>query len=71
MKNIGKDVNKETFLALYAQLYALAEADLKDTQFLIIDNEFAPAPVDIEIEERHMTLNDPESPPLIPEYRGP
>jgi len=71
MKNIGKDVNKETFLALYDQLYALAAADLKDTQFLIIDNEFAPAPRGIEIEERRLTLNDPKAPPLIPEYRGP
>jgi|HubBroStandDraft_6_1064221.scaffolds.fasta_scaffold00716_11 hypothetical protein len=41
------------------------------TQFLIVDNEFAAPPKEVDLGERHMTLNDPKFPPLIPEYRGP
>jgi len=37
---------------------------------LIIDNEFAPPPENVDLEERYMTLNDPKFLPLIPEYRG-
>ena len=65
MKNIGKEVNKQTFLALYEQLYSLAAGPLRDTQFVIIDNEFAPPPSNLTVNWRYMP------PPLIPGYEGP
>lgn len=64
MKNIGKEVNKQTFLALYAELYSLAGNSLRDTQFIIIDNEFAPPPATLNVKDRYMP------PPLIPGYEG-
>jgi hypothetical protein len=70
MKNISKDANKQTFLALYNQLYALAMSDLRSTQFLVIDNEYAPPPADVQVSHRYMSNDDPTAPPLIPEYKG-
>jgi hypothetical protein len=65
MKNIGKDVNRETFLALYEVLYGLAKDSLSATQFVIIDNEFPPVPLGLGVIDRYMP------PPLIPGYEGP
>jgi hypothetical protein len=70
MKNIGKEVNKQTFLSLYRVLYALANGPLKMTQFVVIDNEFAAPPPGVEVAQRYMTINDPLAPPLIPDYHG-
>lgn len=64
MKNIGKEVNKAMFLSLYEKLYALVTGPLAATQFIIIDNEFAPAPQGVDIKDRYMP------PPLIPGYQG-
>lgn len=70
MKNISKDANKETFLSLYKNLYALASDDLSSTQFVIIDNEFAPPPEGVQVTHRYMTTDDATAPPLIPDYKG-
>jgi hypothetical protein len=70
MKNIGKDVNKQTFLSLYRVLYGLSSSSLKSTQFIIIDNEFAAPPLGIDVKDRYMTISDPAAPPLIPDYQG-
>jgi hypothetical protein len=70
MKNIGKDVNKEVFLSLYKKLYELASLDLNDTQFIIIDDEFASTDLPVEVRARFMTPSDQANPPLIPYYRG-
>jgi predicted DNA-binding protein YlxM (UPF0122 family) len=70
MKNIGKDVNKQTFLSLYRVLYGLAKGPLNSTQFVIIDNEFAPPPDGTIIMQRYMAINDPAAPPLVPDYHG-
>lgn len=70
MKNIGKDVNKQTFLSLYRVLYTLASGSLKLRQFVIIDNEFADPASGVEVTHRYLARNDPAAPPLIPNYHG-
>ena len=67
MKNIDKEVNIEIFLSFYRDLYGIAANQLADTQFVIVDNEFASTDSGIDLLERHMTAADP----LIPYYQGP
>ncbi len=71
MKNISEDVNKELFEAFYRYLYRLVKTDLSTVQLIIIDNDYVPPPVEIEIIERFMTPDKKEFPPLISYYRGP
>lgn len=72
MKNIGEGVNRDVFVSFYRHLYGLVHGPLQNTQIIIIDKEFiTPDPVDIELEERYMTPDDDEHPPLITYYRGP
>jgi AAA domain len=66
MKNIDKEVNIELFLSFYKQLYILATDQLSETQFVIIDNEFAEGPAKIDLIHRYMS---PEN-ALIPYYKG-
>lgn len=68
MKNIGEDVNADIFNSFYKYLYELANNDLTDTQFLIIDKEYFP-PTDnsVDIFEKFMSPDLP----LISYYRGP
>lgn len=72
MKNIGKEINKDIFIAFYKYLYDLAEGLLANTQFIIIDKEYIPPDSPkFKIYERLMTPDDEKHPPLIPYYRGP
>ena len=41
MKNIGTDVNKDIFLALYKYIYVLSASVLKETQLIIADTDIA------------------------------
>jgi hypothetical protein len=53
-------------------LYELSTKELKATQIILIDKDFA-APgkgLDVTVMDRHMKPLDPENPPLIPYYRG-
>ncbi|MEQ8560236.1 MAG: hypothetical protein RID18_01925 [Cytophagales bacterium] len=72
MKNIGEDVNEDLFRSFYELLYRLANDELADRQFIIVDKEyFKPADdVKVDILERYMTPDEDENPPLIAYYRG-
>jgi hypothetical protein len=72
MKNIGEEVNEDLFRSFYRYLYTLAAGPLRSVQFVIVDKEYyAPEIEGIEINERFMTPDDPQRPPLISYYRGP
>lgn len=71
MKNISEDVNQDIFEAFYDYLYLLVESDLAATQVIIIDKEYIEPPEGVEIEERFMTPDQADHPPLISYYRGP
>jgi hypothetical protein len=64
MKNIGTEVNKDIFLALYAYLYDQAVDSLKETQFVILDSEMAEPAVEVDFRDRLMVLDDTEHPIL-------
>jgi hypothetical protein len=64
-RNIDKDVDSKVFDSYYSYLYELANGDLLDTQFILIDNYYAPAPDNVKIIKRYMTRDDPHYPPLI------
>jgi hypothetical protein len=70
MKNIGTDVNRDIFRAVYAYLYKLAVGPLNDTEFVIFDSEMAAPTIGLSFKDRLMNLDDPEHPPLIPYYKG-
>jgi hypothetical protein len=70
MKNIGKDVNKDIFLALYKYIYSLASWPLSETNLIIIDSELASPDVPLDFYERLMLPDNKDAPPLIPYYRG-
>ena len=72
MKNISEDVNRDIFEGFYRHLYRLAVGPLSDTQIIIIDKEYIPPDVslDLHIRERFMTTDDDTNPPLISYYRG-
>ncbi len=70
MKNIGNDVNKDIFLALYRYVYWLSATALKETQLVIADADIAIPPAETKFRERLMTPGDKEHPPLIPYYSG-
>ena len=64
--------NRQQFHSFYDMLYELSTNELKATQIILIDKEFA-APskgLDVTVMDRHMKPLDPENPPLIPYYRG-
>ncbi len=72
-KNITPDINPELVEAFYAYLYKLAESDLSNTQFILIDQSLAVPPEDspVTFSERLMQSGDPDHPPLISYYNGP
>jgi len=72
MKNISERENIEQFEGFHDLLYELASGELKGTQFIVIDKEMFPPPSDYDTPfiERHMTLSNPEFPPLIRYYAG-
>jgi hypothetical protein len=48
------------------------DAQLKDTQIVVIDKEFiAPASKGVAVMERTPAAGDPDHPPLISHYDGP
>ena len=72
MKNIGEEVNEDLFRSFYGYLYTLAAGPLRSVQFVIVDKEYYPPEIPgIEINERFMTPDNPQHPPLISYYRGP
>lgn len=70
MKNIGEDVNEDLFMSFYKLLYRLAKDELSDRQFVIIDKEFFKPEIDVDVNERYMTPDEEDNPPLISYYRG-
>lgn len=71
MKNISERENRAQFEGFHDLLYDLKASELADTQFVLIDKEFAgPNRDDVNVVERHMTPDNSEFPPLIPYYRG-
>jgi hypothetical protein len=72
MKNISERENREQFERFYEMVYELKAAELRETQFLLIDKEYAPPPKNsaIAVQSRHMRPADAANPPLIPYYRG-
>ena len=70
-KCISPDVNRAVIKALYRYIYDLVQGPLKDTQVILIDNDFfAPEGQDIQLFEQYMTPTEDEHPPLISYYRG-
>lgn len=71
-KNVSSLENPEVVSSFYRLVYELSITELRDTQFLIIDNEFTPPQPDMEVSmlKRHMKRGDPENPPLIPYLSG-
>jgi len=71
MKCTSPDVNRDVFEAFYRHLYGLVADGLKQTQVILIDNDYFPASRDdVELIERYMTPDEEEHPPLITYYRG-
>lgn len=71
MKNTSERMNREQFEAFHRLLYELAVAELRKTQFILIDKEvFFPADgVELEFSARLMNPGDPVNPPLIHYYQ--
>lgn len=72
MKNISERENREQFESFHRLLYDLAQSELRDLQFILVDKEMFPPPEKFArtFACRHMKPDDPENPPLIPYYRG-
>lgn len=72
MKNISERENRDQFAGFYSMLYELADGELSNTQFIIVDKEFyeAPAKFKGQVNARLMTPDDDAAPPLIRYYRG-
>lgn len=72
MKNISRDVDPALVVSFYHHLYRLADGVLRDTQFIIIDSDLVrPESETIAFQDRLMSFDDPNNPPLISYYRGP
>jgi hypothetical protein len=78
MKNTSERQNRDQFEAFMKMLYELSLAELKDTQFIVVDKELCPPPGEYSRSffSREMRPNERESdpnenlyPPLIPYYR--
>lgn len=71
-KNVSSVENPEVIAAFFRLVYELAEGELAQTQFVIIDNEFnvVPEDIDLSINSRHLVNGDPDNPPLIPYLVG-
>jgi hypothetical protein len=72
MKNISERENRSQYERFHEMLYDLAEGELSDTQFVLIDKEYIPPPKDFgrTFFQRYMTPDDDKHPPLITYYRG-
>lgn len=71
MKNISERENRTQFEGFHSMLYELAEGELAQTQFVMIDKEFcAPRPGwKVKLRTRHMTVEKEAEPPLVEYYR--
>lgn len=71
MKNISERENRAQFEGFHAMLYELADGELTEVQFIMIDKELCgPAPErKMKLRARHMTLDKETEPPLIEYYR--
>ncbi len=71
MKNISERENRTQFEGFHAMLYELAEGELAEVQFVMIDKEFCAPPPDrtVKMRARHMTVDKDADPPLIEYYR--
>jgi hypothetical protein len=67
-KNVSSVENPEVVSAFYSLVYELASTELKNTQFIILDNEYTepPAQLELGVKIRHMINGSEENPPLIP-----
>ena len=67
-KNVSSLENPEVVKAFYKLVYELTATELKNTQFVILDNEYTEPPLalELEIKIRHMINGSQEYPPLIP-----
>ena len=72
MKNISERENVDIFNGFYEFLYQLAESELSDTQFIIVDKEFIKPSEKFSRSffSRYMAPNDSKNPPLISYYNG-
>ena len=72
MKNISERENVEQFNGFYGMLYELAQNELKQTQFIIVDKEHQGPPKEFarSFSERQMAPDDDKHPPLVSYYRG-
>jgi hypothetical protein len=72
MKNISERENVEQFNGFYRMLFDLAQGELKQTQFIIVDKEQQVPPQGFtrSYAERHMAPDDEKNPPLISYYKG-
>jgi hypothetical protein len=72
MKNISERINRKQFEGFHEMLYSLCANELKGTQIILIDKELLP-PISgfaSTFQERFMTPDRSEAPPLITRYRG-
>ena len=71
MKNISERENIDQFQNFHNLIYELATSEFRDTQIILIDKEyFNPAEnLVLNMSIRHMTLDKPVYPPLIPYYQ--
>lgn len=67
-KNVSSKENPEVVTAFYEFVYELATTELKNTQIVIIDNEFTGPPegMSVDVNVRHMVNGSEANPPLIP-----
>lgn len=72
MKNISERENRAQYEKFHQMLYDLAESELSETQFVLIDKEYIPPPEGFgrTFFERYMTPDNEKHPPLITYYRG-
>lgn len=71
MKSIdpSENVNRDLLIAFHDYLYRIASEELKDTQIIIIENEFLKDPRNmVDVYSRKMTKDDPNFPLLIIYY---
>ena len=72
MKNVSERENSEQYAGFHEMLHTMADTELAGTQFIVIDKEiFRPkGEHHFNFQDRHMTPDDPNNPPLIRYYRG-
>lgn len=73
MKNIGEKVDRAIPIKFYKLIYSLANNELSDHKFIIVDKEYVKPTkgVKVDLKSRYMTPNDSKNPPLISYYKGP